>query len=206
MKLLIYGYPGSGKTTQSKILSETYNLKYISVGDLARNEIFQGTEFGKKVKGYLDKEVYYPKGFLKDLINKQLPDDNFIIDGYPKTENELDDFLEILKKRKIKIDQIVLLENDYGSCKKRVEKRVNCRYCGQPFSREDINSGSTCVCGHKLFFRREDESIFDFRFKDFKNDTMKVINKLAKTTPLTRISGEGSTQEIHDRIKSKINV
>ena len=44
---VIFGPPGAGKGTQATAISERYNLKHISTGELLRKEMAEGTELGK---------------------------------------------------------------------------------------------------------------------------------------------------------------
>jgi adenylate kinase len=37
--IILFGAPGAGKGTQSKMLVEKYDLAYISTGEILRNEI-----------------------------------------------------------------------------------------------------------------------------------------------------------------------
>ena len=48
MNLVIFGPPGAGKGTQSKFISEKFNMFQLSTGEFLRKEISQGTEIGKK--------------------------------------------------------------------------------------------------------------------------------------------------------------
>ena len=51
---ILFGPPGAGKGTHSTALTEKYNLKHISTGELLRAEIAAGTELGKQAKTLID--------------------------------------------------------------------------------------------------------------------------------------------------------
>lgn len=41
-KIVVMGPPGSGKGTQSKLISEKYKIRHVSSGDIVREEIKKG--------------------------------------------------------------------------------------------------------------------------------------------------------------------
>ena len=49
MNLVIFGPPGAGKGTQSKFISNKYNLHQLSTGELLRDEIKNKTPLGFKI-------------------------------------------------------------------------------------------------------------------------------------------------------------
>ena len=53
--IVIFGAPGSGKGTQSKMIVERYGFDYISTGDMLRQAISQGSELGRTAKEYIDR-------------------------------------------------------------------------------------------------------------------------------------------------------
>jgi len=52
MKIVMLGAPGAGKGTHAKGIVEKYHIPTISTGDIFRQNIKEGTELGKKAKGY----------------------------------------------------------------------------------------------------------------------------------------------------------
>lgn len=51
--LILFGNTNSGKTTLAKLLGEKMNCRYISFGDIKREEIRAGTELGKRLDRYI---------------------------------------------------------------------------------------------------------------------------------------------------------
>ncbi len=56
LNIALFGPPGAGKGTQSKLLLEKFNLTYISTGDILREEIANKTPLGKEAKGIIEKK------------------------------------------------------------------------------------------------------------------------------------------------------
>ncbi len=72
LNIVIFGAPGSGKGTQSKLMVEHYGLDYISTGDMLRNAIREGSELGKTAKEYIDKGQLVPDELIIRLIGEFL--------------------------------------------------------------------------------------------------------------------------------------
>jgi adenylate kinase len=89
LNIALFGPPGAGKGTQSKLLIEKYNLAYISTGDILRNEIAEGTELGMQAKSIIDQGGLVNDELMVQLIEKKIlmsSDSNGILfDGFPRT-------------------------------------------------------------------------------------------------------------------------
>ena len=59
MKIIMLGAPGAGKGTHAGKISEKYGIPHISTGDIFRENIKNGTELGKKAKGYMMPESLF---------------------------------------------------------------------------------------------------------------------------------------------------
>jgi adenylate kinase family enzyme len=97
---ILFGPPGAGKGTQAGAVSEKYNLKHISTGDLLRAEIAAGTELGKKAKDIMAAGNLVPDRVVEDMIEKVFDDNKdvagFLLDGFPRTLGQAGDLDEML--------------------------------------------------------------------------------------------------------------
>ncbi len=88
LNIVLFGPPGAGKGTQSKLLLEKYNLTYIATGDMLRNEIAHGTNLGKLAKVSIDKGELVPDEIIVQLIEKRIKTTadtkGFLFDGFPR--------------------------------------------------------------------------------------------------------------------------
>lgn len=84
--IIILGVAGSGKSTQSKLLAESNNLAWISIGELLKNNIKDHRKNdmlnGKMLEDSVVIEILEKR--LQDLGNKE----KFILDGFPRTKNQ----------------------------------------------------------------------------------------------------------------------
>ena len=86
---ILFGPPGAGKGTQAGAISEKYNLKHISTGEMLRSEIAAGTELGKQAKELIDAGNLVPdsvvEGMIESTFNNNKDVAGFLLDGFPRT-------------------------------------------------------------------------------------------------------------------------
>jgi len=89
INIALFGAPGSGKGTQSKMLLEKYKLTYISTGDMLRAEIAQKTKLGLMAKEGIEQGKLASDEIIVQIIEEKIQmstDTNgFLFDGFPRT-------------------------------------------------------------------------------------------------------------------------
>ena len=126
MNIIIFGPPGAGKGTQSKILVDKLNSFQVSTGDMLRDEINNNTGIGKKIIDSMDNGKFVDDEIVNKLLEKIIFDpkkNKLIFDGYPRTLNQAKNLEALLKKSNQSIDHIFFLNVDKDAIIKRIEKR-----------------------------------------------------------------------------------
>ena len=101
LNLILLGPPGAGKGTQAERLREDFALPHISAGDMLRAQVSDGTELGLKAKKYMDAGELVPDeviiGMIIDCVGGEDARDGFLLDGFPRNEEQADALGEALE-------------------------------------------------------------------------------------------------------------
>ena len=87
--IILLGPPGAGKGTQADLICSLCNIPKISTGDMLREAVASGSDFGKKVSKILDTGGLVSDEIIGSLIEDRLtkPDckNGSLFDGVPRT-------------------------------------------------------------------------------------------------------------------------
>ncbi|GAA4523220.1 adenylate kinase [Brachybacterium paraconglomeratum] len=112
-RLLIVGPPGAGKGTQAVRLAEELSIPAISTGDIFRANVSGQTELGVLAKSYMDKGEYVPDSVTNDMVRSRLAEDDaqdgFLLDGYPRTLDQVSALDGMLTELDTTLDAVLLL-------------------------------------------------------------------------------------------------
>ncbi len=128
MNLVLFGPPGAGKGTQSKILTEKRGLPQLSTGDMLRAAIEAGTPLGLSVKATMAKGELVSDETVVRIIGERYdqPDckNGAVFDGFPRTIPQAEALDRMLAERGRKIDLVLELKVDDAVLLSRVEARI----------------------------------------------------------------------------------
>ncbi|MCK9161225.1 MAG: adenylate kinase [Arcobacter butzleri] len=109
---LIIGAPGSGKTTDAELIAQKHeDITHYSTGDMFRAEVASGSQRGKLIDSYVSAGNLVPIEIVIETIVgaiKNAPTPVVIIDGYPRSGeqmSELDKYLE--KEQDVKLVNVI---------------------------------------------------------------------------------------------------
>ena len=165
MVLLLFGPPGSGKGTQSRLITSWLGIPGISTGDMLRAEIQAGTELGRAAQAVMDSG-----GLVSDdLINKMLanrvaqPDaqHGFLLDGYPRTVEQAEFLDRLIQERHLSKPIILHLNVPLDALVGRLTSRRQCPQCGTIYNLLHQPPKKAGVCdndGTALVTRKDDQT------------------------------------------------
>lgn len=187
LNLVIFGPPGAGKGTQAAYLAEAYHLIHLSTGDILREEIASGSAIGQMAKDIICKGELVPDSMVIDLIKDKLdknPSVNgFLFDGFPRTVPQAEALDILLVHYGRNVSAMLSLEVGKEELIDRLMKR-----------------GATSGRSDDL-----DRSVIENRIEVYNQKTAPLINYYRNAGKYESINGEGSLEEITDRLKTCID-
>jgi adenylate kinase len=185
--LILFGPPGSGKGTQSERLVEKYKLVHLSTGNLLRSEITEKTPLGMEAKHFIDKGQLVPDevviGMVDSFFDKHTEANGFLFDGFPRTKAQAEALDKLLSLKKTEISSVLSLEVNEEELIKRLLNR------GKTSGRSDDT----------------DEAVIRKRFDVYKKETSPVAEHYKKAGKFKALEGEGTVDEISDRLSAAID-
>ena len=127
-RLLIVGPPGAGKGTQAGRIAAAYGVPAISTGDIFRANISQGTPLGLRVKAILDSGGLVSDALTNEIVADRIAQDDaahgFLLDGYPRTEEQVRFLDERLAADGQRLDAVIRLVADEDEVVRRLRLRA----------------------------------------------------------------------------------
>ena len=187
MRIVLLGAPGSGKGTQAALLVDELSLPHISTGELLRSAVKAGTALGLKAKEVMDRGELVSDDIMLGLIEERLsrPDveAGFILDGYPRNIVQAGALNELLDRLDQPVDEALQIDIDIEMVVGRIAKRAA----------EEGRSDDT-------------EEVVRNRMKVYSVQTAPVVDFYAQKGVLSRVLGEGTIEEVFQRIKGVLQV
>lgn len=210
MKNIIFiAPPAAGKGTQSQLLKDKFNYNHLSTGDILREEIASGSEFGLYVKNIIDSGKLVSDDIIVKLIEDKLTNlegKPFILDGFPRTLNQAIALDNIITDSY----EVVYLEIDEESAINRILGRLTCS-CGKSYNVNIENLkpkvGGICDnCGNKLVKRNDDNvEAFKVRYETFIENTKPLVDYYNSKNILHIVDVNRSVDDIFMDIESVIH-
>ena len=199
MNLILLGAPGAGKGTQAEVISEALNIPQISTGNMLREAVKNGTEYGLKAKAAMDSGALVSDeiviGILKDRIACDDCKGGFILDGFPRTIPQA----EALDAMGVTIDKVVEIFVPDETIKQRVSGRRVCSGCGATYHVDFKPSkveGKCDKCGAETIIRKDDqpETVLE-RLDVYHKQTAPLKDYYSKQGKLETVVGQEEVSE-----------
>lgn len=187
MRIVLLGAPGSGKGTQAALLVEELKLPHISTGALLRSAAKAGTKLGIKAKAVLDRGELVSDDIMLELLEERLSqadsEAGFILDGYPRNLAQARALDELLSRIDQPVDEALQIDVDIEMVIARIAGRAA----------EEGRSDDT-------------EEVVRNRMKVYSDHTAPVVDYYAQQGLLSRVLGEGTIEEVFQRIKGVLQM
>jgi len=187
MRIVLLGAPGSGKGTQAALLAKELNLPHISTGELLRSAVKAGTELGLKAKAVIDRGELVSDEIMLDLLEERLSQKDaqtgFILDGYPRNTAQAEALDKLLERLIQPVDEALQIDIDVEVVIARIAKRA---------AEEGRSDDSEEVARNRMHVYAE--------------QTAPVVDYYAHKGVLSRVLGDGTIDEVYQRLMSVLNM
>ncbi len=185
-RFLLIGPPGAGKGTQAARLAEAYGIPAISTGDIFRFNVKNETELGKLAKSFMDRGEYVPDSVTNDLVRDRLSHEDaqagFLLDGYPRTADQVTELDSILDDQGRSLDAVIQLTADIDEIVRRLLNRA-------------IEQG-----------RADDtEEVIRRRLEVYEAETAPLTSVYAGRGLVVMVDGLGAIDEVTERIREALD-
>lgn len=181
MRFLIMGPPGAGKGTQAKLIGEHYKIPAISTGDIFRAMKTADTPLAQQVRDIMDSGGYVSDEITNKIVAERLAqpdcDPGFLLDGYPRTPQQVETLDAALAANNRYIDAVVSLVADEDEVVKRLLKRA------ETDGRSDDN-----------------EETIRVRQKVYAEQTAPLLDVYRSRGVIVEVDGLGPVTEVSERV------
>lgn len=185
MRIVLMGPPGAGKGTQAVVVAKHLGIPHISTGEIFRSHLSQGTPLGIAAGMYMDRGNYVPDRITNAMVRNRLaqPDaaDGFLLDGYPRTLDQVAVLDEMLADTGLKIDDVVELTINTDEVIARLLKRAA----------EQGRADDT-------------EEVIRRRIEIYNEQTDPLTQVYADQGILVQVDGMGGIEEVRDRVLASL--
>ena len=203
MIYIVLGAPGVGKGTRAKLICEKLNIPHISTGSLIR----ESNEIMEKYRGILGEGKLLPDEAIKEMLAKRLKKDDakkgFVLDGYPRTLEQVKDLDEILDRANKEITKVFLFEAPEQEIYDRATNRRICIPCDKIYGwGKGSQVPDACEkCGRPLTKREEDDiEIVKVRLEVYHEKTAPLIEYYEKIGLLERVDAMDKPEKVLESV------
>ena len=186
MRIVLLGAPGSGKGTQAALMMKQMGLPHISTGALLRSAVESGSELGKMAKTVMDRGELVSDEIMLGLIEERLAQEDvkrgFILDGYPRNIAQAEALDRLLARLNQPLEEVIQIDVDEEQVIARIARRA------AEEGRSDDNA-----------------DVVRNRMQVYAAQTAPVVDYYAERGILTRILGEGTIEEVFQRITGALH-
>jgi adenylate kinase len=184
-RVVLFGPPGVGKGTQGGRLATALGVPAISTGDLFRAHVRNGTELGRRLSALIASGDYVPDSVTNTMLAERLAEPDaaggFLLDGYPRTADQVAELDRLLATAGTSLDAVLLLAAPDEVLEERLLKRA---------AEQGRADDTPEVIRHRLAL--------------YHDETEPLVALYDAADLVLRVDGTGTPDEVHARLLDAI--
>ncbi|MHB2027112.1 MAG: adenylate kinase family protein [Elusimicrobiota bacterium] len=210
MIIILLGSPGSGKGTQSRVLSAKYGFTHLATGDVFRAEMSAKTPLGLKAAEYVRVGRLVPDSVVTEMLASRLDlnGGDYLLDGFPRNLEQAEALSRILSPRHLGVDLAIFLNLSRDEALRRLTSRRTCSKCGEAYNistRPPKMAGRCDACGADLIQREDDrEETAQKRMMIFDDLTQPLIAYYKAAGAFCEINAAQSPERVSEDMSSAL--
>lgn len=203
MIYILTGGPATGKGTRSDILAKALYIPHISTGEILREVSKTNQDIADKLsKGELISDEIITE-LLKERITKPDCEKGFILDGYPRTLNQIKLLDDLLAELGRSITKVVELTAPDELVYKRILERRQCSKCGRMYGIDfpPVVEDVCDDCGGTLAIRTDDtKETLKARIETYKANSKDILEHYKNVGLLKTVDSSGHPERIVEEV------
>jgi adenylate kinase len=214
LNIVLLGFPGSGKSTQAKLLSERLGLAHVDMGSCLRKATVEDTEFGRMVNEIMNvRKELVSDDVVQEVLRREIEripsDRGVILDGAPRRSSQIDEVESVFQTHGRSLGRVVFLALPEEESVRRIVVRRSCSLCRRPviLGKDTAADEDRCPsCGGVLEQRKDDtpEGVRK-RLEVFMRETSPVIEYYRTAGKLLEADATLGIEELYGSIIKGLN-
>ncbi|MEA2632451.1 MAG: adenylate kinase [Chloroflexota bacterium] len=204
--IVIFGRPGSGKSSLAERLSLDHGYTLMRTGELLREAVLRRDPLGVQVESLLKSGNLVPDPVIAALLERTLTGPGtgrILFDGFPRTMGQVRILEQLEQTRGFRVDCFLEVAISREAAILRMTGRRVCPECGATYhmANKPPQAEETCDLDGARLERRKDDAleVIEARQRVFDESTLPVLDYFRTHAPerYRRVDGEQASEAVY---------